>query len=142
MDTRRVKFATGIAILLGATVWLAMSGYDESKAYYKMADEYVLMSQPDQERRIRLMGEVVEGTIDRADGLLTFTVEMNGAEVAVVYDGTDPVPDTFQDGASVLVEGSRGNDGRFAGKKIQAKCASKYEVDPATAFEQAQASQS
>jgi cytochrome c-type biogenesis protein CcmE len=54
--------------------------------------------------------------------------------VPVVYTGTAPIPDTFKEGASVLVEGTAGDDGQFVGKQIQAKCASKYESDPADAY--------
>ena len=134
MGNRRFKFAAGIAILLGAVVWLGMSGYEEGKSYYKTADEFVKMDLKAQSRRIRLMGDVATGSIVRAGSILSFTVALNGASVPVVYRGSDPVPDTFKDGVQVLVEGSIGADGRFAGQKIQAKCASKYEADPATAY--------
>ena len=69
-------------------------------------------------------------------GISPFTVQQNGASVPVVYHGSDPVPDTFKDGASVLVEGTAGPNGTFVGKKIQAKCASKYESDPASAYDE------
>ena len=134
MENRRLKIGMGIAILFGTVVWLAMSGIEEGKSYYKTADEYVKMTAGDQKRRIRLMGDVVEGSIHRADKSLQFTVALNGASVPVVYLGRDPVPDTFKDGVSVLVEGSLGSDGVFEGKTIQAKCASKYEADPAKAY--------
>jgi cytochrome c-type biogenesis protein CcmE len=48
----------------------------------------------------------------------------------VVYTGTDPLPDTFRDGAQALADGRMGRDGVFHASKIQAKCASKYESKP------------
>jgi cytochrome c-type biogenesis protein CcmE len=48
----------------------------------------------------------------------------------VVYDGAEPVPDTFRDGAQALADGKMGPDGVFRASKIQAKCASKYQSKP------------
>jgi cytochrome c-type biogenesis protein CcmE len=44
----------------------------------------------------------------------------------VVYNGTEPPPDTFKDNAQALAEGNFGRDNVFYAKQIQAKCASKY----------------
>ena len=134
MGNRRLKFAGSIAILAAAVIWLGMSGYEEGKAYYKTADEFVKLDRKDQGKRIRLMGNVAKGSIQREGSALAFAVTLNGVTVPVVYRGTDPVPDTFKDGAQALIDGSMGDDGRFAARQIQAKCASKYEADPKTAF--------
>jgi cytochrome c-type biogenesis protein CcmE len=48
----------------------------------------------------------------------------------VVYDGMDPLPDTFRDGAKALADGKMEHDGVFHAKNVQAKCASKYEAKP------------
>ena len=48
----------------------------------------------------------------------------------VVYTGTDPLPDTFKDGAQALVEGHLASNGHFQAEQIQAKCASKYQATP------------
>jgi cytochrome c-type biogenesis protein CcmE len=47
--------------------------------------------------------------------------------------GSDPLPDTFKDGAQCLVEGKVQPDGRFVAETVQAKCASKYEAAPGQA---------
>ena len=48
----------------------------------------------------------------------------------VVYVGTDPLPDTFKDGAQALADGRLGDDGCFRASEVQAKCASKYMAKP------------
>ena len=48
----------------------------------------------------------------------------------VAYTGTEPLPDTFKDGAQALADGKLGEDHVFRAAKIQAKCASKYEAKP------------
>ena len=50
----------------------------------------------------------------------------------VIYNGADPLPDTFKDNApcQALVDGKLGSDNVFRANKLQAKCASKYEAKP------------
>ena len=48
----------------------------------------------------------------------------------MAYTGSDPLPDTFRDGAQALADGKLDKDGVFRAAKIQAKCASKYEAKP------------
>ena len=54
----------------------------------------------------------------------------DNTKLKVAYTGTDPLPDTFKDGAQALADGKLGKDGVFRATKIQAKCASKYEAKP------------
>ena len=57
---------------------------------------------------------------------LNFVLVENDQTLNVVYNGTEPPPDTFKDNAQALAEGSFNRDGVFYAKQIQAKCASKY----------------
>ena len=57
---------------------------------------------------------------------MNFVLVENDQSLNVVYNGTEPPPDTFKDSAQALAEGSFGHDGVFHAKQIQAKCASKY----------------
>ena len=69
-------------------------------------------------------------------GTLTWLGVSGVNETATYYvtvdelTGRDPLPDTFRDRAQALCDGRLRSDGVFEAKKIQAKCASKYEVDP------------
>lgn len=127
MNTR-VKLSVGIGVVLIALVWLAASGFQEAKTYYYTVDEVVARAGEVGGARLRISGEVLEGTIARrADGL-HFVLGENGKELPVLYAGLDPVPDTFKDHAKAVVEGQLGADGALVADKIQAKCASKYEA--------------
>src|SRR5436853_150768 len=57
-------------------------------------------------------------------------VKEEGKTLPVSYVGSDPLPDTFKDGAQCLIEGHAMPDGRFVAEQLQAKCASKYEAAP------------
>ena len=51
-------------------------------------------------------------------------------KLTVAYTGSDPLPDTFRDGAQALADGKLDPNGVFHAARIQAKCASKYEAKP------------
>ena len=39
MAPKKTKFAAGILLILGAILWLAISGFEEGKAYYQTVSE-------------------------------------------------------------------------------------------------------
>ena len=127
MSNPKVKFAVAIGILLGALAWLAVIGMQESKTYYITVAELKQMGESVRQKRLRVGGRVVAGSIQREGRRVRFLLEQNNETLPVVYVGRDPVPDTFVDHAEALVEGRWGEDGVFHAQKLQAKCASKYE---------------
>ena len=91
----------------------------------------ILQSAP----RIRLAGRVVPGSIHRDPRTSTVRFQvwqpLDGtsggfsAPVSVRYHGM--VPDTFRDGAEVVLEGDLSADGIFRAETLLAKCPSRYE---------------
>jgi len=124
------KFATLIVVVVGTLIWLAAGGISETKTYYKTVDEVRQMGDSVLGRRLRVGGDVEAGSIKRVGAQVSFTLHQNEVRLDVVYAGTDPLPDTFRDGAQALADGRMGDDGVFQASKIQAKCASKYEAKP------------
>ena len=124
------KFAALIAIVIGALVWLASAGINETKTYYKTIAEVDQMHDQAFEKRLRVAGDVETGSIQRAAGHVDFTLVQDKLQLKVSYTGSEPLPDTFRDGAQALADGKMGRDGVFHATKIQAKCASKYEAKP------------
>lgn len=124
------KFAALIAVVLGALVWLASTGVNETKTYYKTIAEVGQMGDKAVSERLRVAGDVTAGSIQHSKGQVLFTLSQDKLLLKVVYTGSDPLPDTFRDGAQALADGHMGPDGVFQANKIQAKCASKYEAKP------------
>ena len=124
------KFAALIVVIVGTLAWLAVGGIGESKTYYKTVQEVQQMGNGSLDRRLRVGGDVESGSIVRLGREVAFTLEQEDARLKVIYVGTEPLPDTFRDGAQALADGKMGNDGVFRASKIQAKCASKYEAKP------------
>jgi cytochrome c-type biogenesis protein CcmE len=82
-------------------------------------------------KRLRVAGDVEGGSIQRVGSEVRFVLTQDAnTHLKVAYYGTDPLPDTFKDGAQALADGKLDKDGVFRANKIQAKCASKYEAKP------------
>jgi cytochrome c-type biogenesis protein CcmE len=136
------KFALLMVAIIGTLVWLAAGGINETKTYYKEIKEVQAMGDKAQDGRLRVGGDVVPGSIVREGKEVRFTIHQDALKLNVVYNGIDPLPDTFKDGSQALVDGKLRSDGVFHASKIQAKCASKYEAKPIQkpAIQQKQAS--
>ena len=89
------------------------------------------MSDQCKQMRLRVGGDIAPNSITRDGRIVKFTLVQDDARINVVYEGIDPLPDTFKDGALALADGKLQN-GTFHANKIQAKCASKYEQKPTT----------
>lgn len=126
------KMAALIVVVVGTLVWLAVGGVRDSGTYYKTIGELRQMGDEAQGKRLRVGGDVETGSIVRTGAQVKFTLHQDDLKLNVIYEGTDPLPDTFRDGAQALADGKMGPDGVFRAAKIQAKCASKYEAKPGT----------
>lgn len=127
MDRKRLKFlllGSGIALSMG---FLLMVGVNRPGgfAYYLTVGEF--LEHPDRGGDgVRINGKVAAGTIDRSTSGQDVRFSMTDGErmLIVAYHGI--IPDTFVDGADVVVEG-RLEDGAFRAHTLLAKCPSKYE---------------
>jgi cytochrome c-type biogenesis protein CcmE len=125
-----LKFGLLIAVVLGTLAWLAVGGISETKTYYKTVAEIRQLGDQAAEKRLRVGGDIAANSIKRNGADVSFTLAQDSMRLQVVYNGIDPLPDTFRDGAQALADGKLGSDGVFHATKIQAKCASKYEAKP------------
>jgi len=126
----KAKFAVGAAIIIITISCLAYVGAQQSKTYYHTISELPMLSGTALHQRLRVGGDVQIGSIKHYSGRIDFVLVEQGKTLPVSYVGTDPVPDTFKDGAQCLVEGKVEPDGRFVASTLQAKCASKYQAAP------------
>src|SRR5216683_5372230 len=106
------KFAVLVIAIIGTIAWLAAGGIDETKTYYKTISEVHAMGDKAMEvKRLRVGGDVEKGSIIRDGKLVRFTIHQDAIKLNVVYDGIDPLPDTFRDGAQALADGKMQPDG-------------------------------
>ena len=127
------KFAALITVVVGTLVWLAFTGGKDSQSYYKTVNEVKQMGAKAYGQRLRLEGNIAAGSIQRMGSQTQFVLEYQNTSMKVLYTGSDPLPDTFKDGAQALADGRLGKDQVFRAGAVQAKCASKYESKPSLA---------
>src|SRR5438045_2359665 len=125
-SSKILKFGSALVIILLALGYLAYTGVQESKSYYVTIKELRGMGDGAYTKRLRVAGNVQPGSIKRSGTNMNFTLLENDQLLNVIYNGTEPPPDTFKDNAQALAEGHFGRDNVFEAKQIQAKCASKY----------------
>lgn len=131
MDSKRMRFAVGIAIIVGAVVYLVASSTASTKMYYLTVPELFARGDGAKDIPLRVSGRVVSGSIDRElnQSVLRFEIAdpKHPNEVLHVVYRRATVPDTFKDGADAVVEGRYAKDDVFEARSLFAKCPSKYE---------------
>ncbi len=123
------KLIIGGVIIAIAITGLGYASFMSAGTYYYNVGEFLDKGASVIGQTTRVSGEVssdltVEGTT------LHFTLlDMTGraASLPVVFQGQ--VPNTFEIGRQVVVEGKLGADGIFQASNIIAKCSSKYEPE-------------
>ena len=126
MISMRTKLATASVILIGAFAYLAFAGMQKGWVYFVGVEQYVSDAQY-ANQRVRLHGKVAADGFDSSKALLTAKFNLKGEthSLAVVYHGA--LPDMFEVGRDVVVEGKRDSAGVFQADVLMTKCASKYE---------------
>jgi cytochrome c-type biogenesis protein CcmE len=101
------KFAVLMAIIVGSLLWLATAGIQSSQTYYKTITELHQMGDGAQNRHVRVGGDVQGKSIVHEGTLVKFNLVQDKEILRVAYEGRDPLPDTFRDGAQALADGRR-----------------------------------
>ena len=93
--------------------------------YYVTVDEYSARATAGS-MQVRVGGQVVPGSIqwDNASKTMRFQVTGDLTTLDVVYRG--PVPDSFRDGVTAVLEGAKSPNGAFAASGITIKCPHQY----------------
>lgn len=126
MSPKALKiFVTAVAVVAALSGLLFMTLREDTQ-FYKHVDE--VMNDPSawHGRRLQLHGYVAGIERKRSSLEYRFNVQSNGSVVQASYTGV--VPDTFKEGAEVVLKGTLGADGFHVERNgVMAKCPSKYE---------------
>jgi len=129
MDRKKIKFILlGVGIVVSMTFLLVIGmNRPGGMAYYVTVSEFV-ERHDNATDDFRLNGKVQDGSIVRRPSGqdVEFIITEGGEILPVAYHGI--IPDTFVDGADVVVEGTLQDDGTFVAHTLLAKCPSKYEA--------------
>jgi cytochrome c-type biogenesis protein CcmE len=119
---RRRMIIAGL-VVLAALGFLVVRGLGNATLYFRTADEAVAQRQQLGDRRFRIEGAVVGGTVQEADARTMFDIENKGVLVHVQHQG-DP-PELFKPGIPVVLEGHFQGES-FASDRIMVKHSEDY----------------
>jgi cytochrome c-type biogenesis protein CcmE len=125
--TIRAKLIVAGIVLTAAVGYLAIAGM-KSGWVYSLEVDHFLADPQFQSQRVRLHGKVADDGFDASSASLSANFNLLGKSrrLAVAYHGT--VPDLFQCGRDVVVEGRLDPATQtFHADVLMTKCASKYE---------------
>ncbi|HEV7654668.1 MAG TPA: cytochrome c maturation protein CcmE [Mycobacteriales bacterium] len=120
----RLRLLIGLAVIVGALVWVTVRGLTGSFVYYLTPTDVVTQHKAHVGERIRLGGYVVPGSVGHTTSTLTFTVT-DGTDSVPVSD-LGSVPELFKPGQGVVLEGALGTDGRFHSDTLLVKHSGDY----------------
>jgi cytochrome c-type biogenesis protein CcmE len=123
----RTKLLTCACILAGVTFYVAYLGASSSWQYYLTVDECLANVPQFTGRRMRISGQVAQGSLHIATGRRSATFALAGATGALPTSCSGPLPDNLAENVPVVVEGSLREDGSLRADKVLTRCASKYE---------------
>lgn len=132
--SRRTAWKILLTVVISGTAvsGLLWASLGEGAEYYKHVDEALAGRARLIGKRVRVHGNVAEGSLVHQAGTLDyhFTMESKSprehATMTVDFHGIPP--DMFKPGAEVIAAGVLGSDGLLKSDRIETKCPSKYET--------------
>jgi cytochrome c-type biogenesis protein CcmE len=119
---RRRLIVVGL-VVLAALGFLVFRGLGNATLYFRTADEAVAQKQQLGDRRFRIEGNVVAGTVKEMSNRVAFNIESKGVIVPISHVG-DP-PELFKPGIPVVLEGNFQGD-TFDSDRIMVKHSEDY----------------
>ncbi len=128
MDSRNKKVSLIISILLvgGALAYLALGNFGENLVYFFTPSEVKAFSPDYYQKKVRVGGMVVEGSMETYSDRLGLNFELTDGEatIPVTFEGIPP--DLFKEGQGAVVEGYWTNKHKFQSNLIMAKHSEDY----------------
>lgn len=128
------KFLIGGTVVAAVVGYLMVTGMADSMVYYHTPAELAAKIAADpsyHEVGVKIGGRVAPGTVDFDNRSLELRfdvvdIENGTTRFPVYYQG--PLPETFEEGVDVVVEGRLSENGVFQATTVLTKCGSRYEA--------------
>jgi cytochrome c-type biogenesis protein CcmE len=115
---RRIQLVAIVAVMLALSTALIGYGMRDGIEFFRSPSQ-LAGDPPNGDKRFRLGGLVVEGSVQRGNGPeVFFTVTDGGASLPVVFAGI--LPDLFREGQGVIATGTLA-DGVFVANEVLAR---------------------
>ncbi|MBW3630835.1 MAG: cytochrome c maturation protein CcmE [Gemmatimonadetes bacterium] len=128
------KFLVGGGTVAALVGYLMFTGMKDSMVYYHTPTELIAKTTQDptySDVGVKVGGRVVPGSVhfDQRSLDLRFTiVDIENAQTQFPVHYNGPLPDTFQEGRDVVIEGKMAATGTFEASTVLTKCGSRYEA--------------
>lgn len=119
--TRKQQRFTFIIIglaLLGLAIGLILTAMEDGISFFKTPTQ-ILTEKTDGNKRLRIGGLVINGSVKHEGELLKFELTDNESDLQVQYKGV--VPDLFKEGQGVVLDGYLNQDKIFLADSLLAK---------------------
>lgn len=128
MSKKAVRILVSVVVLGGAFVALMATTMKQDTEYYMHVDEVMPQASAWYGKHLQLHGYVVDGSIARRPNTLDYRFQVKYGESQVQASYTGVLPDTFKDGAEVVLKGHLDRAGfEVAPDGVIAKCPSRYQ---------------
>ncbi len=127
-----VPYIVALVFFVGSIGFMIYSGLNEGSVYFLNVSE-ALAAPVEEQNSMRLFGSVGNFEKNDSNSSVVFTLidaEQPSQTLQVVYKGV--IPDTFEHGAEVILEGTLVQGSQFEAKSLMTKCPSKYEKENRT----------
>lgn len=119
----RLRYVLPLIASVGAVTWLVAGPLRSNIQYFRTPSEALASRSDDGDRRFRLAGEVVEGSVEETERGVEFEVTDGAATVSVVHQGNPP--ELFGEEVPVVCEG-RWDGEHFASDRILIRHGNEY----------------
>jgi cytochrome c-type biogenesis protein CcmE len=117
---QRMLFVGAVAAAMLVAAGFAYRAFKENLLYYHSPTQVVAGEAP-ADRRFRLGGLVVEGSVKRAPGSLTVDFDVTDLTTTIPVEYTGVLPNLFAEGKGVVTHGRLTADGHFVADEVLAK---------------------
>ena len=124
----KIGVLVSISTVVIALGFLVYTGLSDNMVYYYIVDEFIQKAPVLDGETIKINGIVADNSIQKSGMDYSFLIHGRSKDhVKIQYHGV--VPDTFRDGAEVVVEGTYdAKDQVFQCTNVLAKCPTKYDA--------------
>ena len=127
MNLKKTKWIIALTFIVIGLFIVLTTSLPQSTQYYVTVEEFIQRFPELETQVVKVAGKVQAGSIVKENENLNwkFITEFNHHAIPVVYTGA--MPDTFKEGADVVLTGKMNESHVFVAKEVLAKCASRYE---------------
>lgn len=116
---KRIAGITVIGVVISLAAFLVATALRDEIVFFYDPTEVVAGEKVAPGQNFRLGGLVAEGSVERDEAKIIFTITDGAHSIPVTYDGL--LPDLFREGQGVIAEGALVTSGTFVATNVLAK---------------------